>query len=373
MHSFAAFPYFARAIEQVVGVHSYHRVLSYLPLAHIAERAVTETAALYEGWRIFFSEGTASFLKDLKRAKPTLFFSVPRLYMKFQQGILAKVPQDRLDRLLAIPVISYFVRHRIKSGLGLEKLQFAGSGSAALPNDLLLWFRNIGVPLTEGYGTTETGITHTAFEGQSRPGFVGRVVSGVDAKIAPNGEVLLRSPMNMLGYYNDPEASRELMTEDGFLKTGDLGEIDQDGWLKILGRIKEQFKTSKGKYVIPSPIESMLNDDSAVDCSLVMGSGLSAPFAVVSLSDSARESARTELGRSQLEKSFLRNLTEMNGKLAPHERLAFLVLDHAKWTDDRSFVTPTLKLKRSILEDHYAPMIGSWIKLGASIIWRIES
>jgi len=373
MHSFAAFPYFARAVEQVVGERSYHRVLSYLPLAHIAERAVTETAALYEGWRIFFSEGPATFLKDLKRAKPTLFFSVPRLYTKFQQGILAKIPQDKLDHLLAIPVISYFVRQHIKSGLGLGKVQFAASGSAPLAQELLLWFRKIGLPLAEGYGTTETGITHTALEGQSRPGFVGGAVPGVDAKIAPNGELLLRSPMNMLGYYNDPEASSTLMTEDGFLKTGDLAEIDQDGWLKIRGRLKEQFKTSKGKYVIPSPIEAILNDDTAVECSIVMGSGLSAPFAVISLSDRGREGARTEQGRRELEKSFLRILDRTNRNLAPHERLAFLVLEDSKWTIDRNFVTPTLKLKRSILEDYYSPKISSWTSLGAPIIWNSES
>jgi long-chain acyl-CoA synthetase len=373
MHSFTAFPYFARAVEQVVGEHSYHRVLSYLPLAHIAERAVTETAALYAGWRIFFSEGQASFLKDLKRAKPTLFFSVPRLYTKFQQGILARVPQDKLEHLLTIPVIAYFVRQRIKSGLGLGKVQFAASGSAPLAQELLLWFRKIGLPLTEGYGTTETGITHTALEGQSRPGFVGRAIPGVEAKIAPNGELLLRSPMNMFGYYNDPDASKELMTEDGFLKTGDLGEIDQDGWLKIRGRLKEQFKTSKGKYVIPSPIESMLNEDTAVECSIVMGSGNSAPFAVISLSDSGRECAKNESGRRELEKCFGRILEETNRKLAPHERLAFLVLEPSKWTIERNFVTPTLKLKRSILEDYYTPMIGKWTSLDAPIVWNSES
>jgi long-chain acyl-CoA synthetase len=117
----------------------------------------------------------------------------------------------------------------------------------------------------------------------------------------------------------------------------------------------------------------MLNEDTAVECSIVMGSGNSAPFAVISLSDSGRECAKNESGRRELEKCFGRILEETNRKLAPHERLAFLVLEPSKWTIERNFVTPTLKLKRSILEDYYTPMIGKWTSLDAPIVWNSES
>ena len=153
MHRFEAFQYFAKAVTQVTGPRRRRqRVMSYLPLAHIAERALTETAAIYEGWRIFFSESTATFLEDLKRARPTVFFSVPRLYAKFQAGVLHKISQRKLDRLLRIPVVGHFVRRRILRQFGLQAVRFAASGSAAISVDLLLWFRRLGLPLTEGTG-----------------------------------------------------------------------------------------------------------------------------------------------------------------------------------------------------------------------------
>lgn len=372
VHRFQAFPHFAEAVRQVVGEHSHHRVLSYLPLAHIAERALTETAAIYDGWRIFFSEGTTTFLADLKRAKPSLFFSVPRLYGKFQQAILAKISQNKLDRLLGIPLVSYFTRRRILRGLGLAHVRFAASGAAPLPLDLLLWFRRIGLPLTEGYGTTETGITHTAPKGLSRPGFVGQSSAQVEVKLSSLGEVLLSSPMNAVGYFRDPVATAELFTDDGFVRTGDLGELDQDGWLKIAGRIKDQFKTSKGEYVLPAPIESNLAANDFVEAALVIGSGLAAPIALLSMSNQAKRIAQTEAGRNQLQQLFLELLDEVNTKLAPHERLQTLVLLDSSWTIERGFVTPTLKLKRPLLEAHYAPLLRRWSTQASRTIWHSD-
>jgi long-chain acyl-CoA synthetase len=370
MHRFGAFPYFAKAVTQVVGETSPQRVLSYLPLAHIAERALTEATAIHQGWRIFFCDRTATFLTDLKRARPTLFFSVPRLYARFQQGVLEKIPQRKLDRLLRWPILRSFIKRKILGKLGLSTVRFAASGSAALAPDLLLWFRKIGLPISEGYGTTECGITHTAPKGESRPGYVGRNAPDVETKIAENGEVLIKGPMTMLGYYKDPEATREAFAEDGFVRTGDLGELDENSWLKITGRIKEQFKTSKGKYVTPSGIELMLAAHPALESCLVMGDGLPSPFAVAVLSSAARQQAENETGRNQLERSLEQLLDATNSKLAPHEHLRFLVLVHNKWTIESGFVTPTLKLKRALLEHYYAPFIAEWLASGARLIWH---
>ncbi len=372
MHRFASFPYFAKAVVQVVGRAANHRVLSYLPLAHIAERALTETTAIDQGWRIYFCESAATFMEDLKRARPTVFFSVPRLYMKFQQGVLARVSERKLDHLLSLPLVNYFVRRHILAGLGLSTVRFAASGSAPIPAGLLIWFRKLGLPIAEGYGTTETGITHTAPRGQSRPGYVGRSAPGVETLIAEEDEVLLRSPMNMLGYYRDSDATRNVMSDDGFIRTGDQGELDPEGWLKIKGRLKEQFKTSKGKYVTPSPIELMLGLHEAIESCLVMGSGLAAPVGVIVLSTEAQQIAAIETERLTLEHSLESLLETTNNKLASHERLQFLSVVPSKWTIDRGFITPTLKLKRSVLENYYMPFVSGWAAQDRRIIWHSE-
>ncbi len=371
MHRFAAFPYFAKAVTQVTGDRRRQRVLSYLPLAHIAERALTETAAIYNGWRIFFCEDASTFLRDLKRARPTVFFSVPRLYLKFQAGILARITQQRLERLLRIPLVGYFVRKRILRQLGLQAVRFAASGSAPISQELLLWFRRLGLPLVEGYGTTETGITHTAPRGRRRPGWVGCQAPGVETKLDDNQEVLVKSPMNMLGYFGDPDATEAVVTADGFIRTGDLGEVDE-GWLKLKGRLKEQFKTSKGKYVLPSAIEMMLGSHEAIDSCLVMGSGLASPFAIVVLSAEAQKTASTRQGRGMIERSLKDRLNTVNLKLAPHERLQFMVATNEAWSAANGFLTPTLKLKRTVLEAHYEHLVPAWSAAEAPIVWHNE-
>ncbi len=370
MHRFGAFPYFVKAVTQVTGEKPGQRMLSYLPLAHIAERALTETTAISTGWRMFFCESAGTFLTDLKRARPTFFFSVPRLYGRFQAEVLQKIPQRQLDWLLRIPLLNRLVRRRIIKRLGLGSVRAAASGSAPLAADLLLWFRKLGLSLTEGYGTTEIGITHTAPGGEGPAGYVGRCSPGVVARISSEGEVLVSSPMNMLGYYKDPQSTRDVFTEDGFIRTGDLGEINAEGWLKINGRIKEQFKTGKGKYVLPSVIELMLNADSAVETSLVMGCGLPAPFAVAVLSAEAQKAVRTETGRSRVASSLEQLLASTNNRVAPHERLKFLVLVTSKWSIEAGFLTPTLKMKRPVLEAYYTPFIPEWTAQNSILIWQ---
>jgi long-chain acyl-CoA synthetase len=370
MHRFITFPYLAQAIAQVVG-ESRQRQLSYLPLAHIAERGLSETSAIYYSWNLFFNESTATFLADLKRAQATVFFSVPRLYAKFQQKVFENVPRGTLDLLLRVPMIKTLAGKYIMHSMGFGHVAFAASGSAALPGELLRWFRALGLPLTEGYGTTETGITHTAPHGECRPGWTGKNAPGVEAKLSAVGEVLLRSPMNMVGYYKNEEDSRQAFTVDGFVRTGDLGEITPDGWLKITGRIKEQFKTAKGKYVAPSKIEALISAHPAVENCLVLGTNLAAPCAVVVLTRATAQLASSEVARKELEQSFETLLDEVNGQVEVHEHLALIALVNDRWTIDSGFVTPTLKLKRTPLEAHYAQLIAGWLQQGTRIIWHL--
>jgi long-chain acyl-CoA synthetase len=373
MHAFRAFAYFDKAVTQSTGEGGRERLFSYLPLAHIAERALTECTAIHQGWHVFFSESQATFLRDLRAARPTVFFSVPRLYAKFQLGVWEKISQPALAKLLRVPILGAVVRKRILKELGLDSVRLAASGSAALSRDLLLWYRDLGLNLAEGYGTTEAGITHTAPLAEFRPGYSGRNAPGVETKIDSNGEILIKSPMNMLGYYRDPELTEATITPDGFIRTGDLGELDAEGWLKISGRIKEQFKTTKGQYVLPSNIERLLGVHHAVESCIVLGIGLPAPCAVIVLTADAAKSATVPSGRRALEQSLERWLESVNSKLETYERLRFLVLTTVPWTIDKGFLTPTLKLRRSVLEAHYAQFMPEWESRNTVILWQPET
>ncbi len=367
MHRFEAYAYFAEAVTRVVGEAGADRMLSYLPLAHIAERALVEAHALRSGMHLFFVEKPETFLADLQRAKPTIFFSVPRLFVKFQQRVLDKVPQARLDRLFRLPVVSRLVKQRILRQLGLDHVRLAASGSAALPLSVLAWFRRLGLNLVEGYGMTETGITHTPKAGESRPGFVGDGIAGVETLIGEGGEVLIRGPMNMMGYYKDAAGTEAAFTADGFFRTGDVGELDAGGWLKITGRIKEQFKTSKGKYVSPARLEKLLSAHPAIENCCVAGAGMARAFAVVLLASGWNN------GKQSIADAMELLLEQVNRQVEAHERLSFMVVTEEPWTIANGLLTPTLKLKRAALEEHYRAYYEEWAGRNSAVVWHTST
>jgi len=369
MHRFAACGYDAKVLSELIGLTRQERALSYLPLAHIVER-VMEGTAFYRGFRIYFTEGIDRFLSDLARARPTIFLSVPRLLLKFQQGVFAKIPERKLQRLLRIPILNWVVRKRILRGLGLQDVITAASGAAPLPPEVLLWYRKLGLNLGEGYGMTETWVTHLPAPGAVRPGYVGAAIAGVEAKVDEHGELLIRSPMNMLGYFKDPEGTRACFTADGFFRTGDLAQIEADGQLKIVGRVKEQFKTSKGKYVMPSPIESQLLAHPVVEACCLMGAGLPRPFAVVLLAEEARKTTARLAERAGVEETLLNLLNTVNTQLDPHEQLGFVAVAAGPWTVGNGLVTPTLKIKRNVLESRYQACVDEWIRQNRPVVWE---
>ena len=370
MHTFAAFSYDAKALAAQLGLNTPQRMLSYLPLAHIVERVGLEFFSLRLGSQIFFTEGIATFISDLQRARPTLFLSVPRLLLKFQQRVFAKIPQPKLDLLFRIPLVSRLVRRRILAQLGLSTVRYAASGAAPLPLEILLWYRRLGLNLAEGYGMTETLITHLPSPANFRPGYVGSAVGGVEARVGEHGELQIRSPMNMLGYYKDPEATRDSFTADGFFRTGDLAGIAPGGQLKITGRIKDQFKTSKGKYVVPAPIEGRLMAHAAVEACCLMGAGLASPFAITLISYEARKRCCEPQAREALEESLTALLEETNRRLDAHERVAFIDIVDGPWTVGNGLMTPTLKLKRPLLEQRYHNLMADWQARNRPIVWE---
>jgi len=372
MHSFATFAWSTQAVIRRIGVQRDGRALSYLPLAHVAERTVIEHSLLASNVHIYFSESLATFADDMRRARPTLFFSVPRLWVKFQQGVLARMPAAKLDRLLGIPVVRGIVARRILRALGLDQCQFAGGGAAPMPPDLLRWYGRLGLRLSEVYGMTENcGVSHATLPDLPRPGTVGPPYDGIECRLDPESrEVQIRSPGTMLGYYRDPEQTRRAMTDDGWLRTGDKGEIDGEGNLRIIGRVKDLFKTGKGKYVAPAPIEDRLVNHTAVEACCVTGANLGQPLALVMLNAEALQMAGDPARRIELAESLASHLSSVNEALDPHEQLDCLVVVSEAWTVDNDLVTPTLKVKRNRIEAVYARHYEHWVGARRPIVWQ---
>ncbi len=371
MHSFATFAWSIDAGLKRITIDQNARMLSYLPLSHVAERTLVEHGLLATGMQVFFADSLDTFTQDLQRARPTAFFSVPRLWVKFQQGVAAKMPPAKLARLLKIPILRGIVRKKILGALGLDQCDFAAGGAAPMPPELLNWYARLGLPIVEVYGMTENcGVSHATLPGVQRPGTVGPAYDGVACKIDPaNGEILVKSEGLMLGYYKEPELTREAITPDGWLHTGDKGSIDGEGNLKITGRVKDLFKTSKGKYVAPAPIEDKLVMHGAVEACCVTGANLGQPLAVVMLNAEAITSARDAAGRDALVASLGAHLKVINGGLDPHERLDCLIVVTEPWTVDNGFITPTFKVKRNRVEEVYSARYAGWEGSRQAVVW----
>jgi long-chain acyl-CoA synthetase len=347
-------------------------MLSYLPLAHVVERVLVEHGWLRMGMHLFFAESLDTFAADLQRAWPTIFFSVPRLWVKFQQGIHQKMPEATLRRLLSIPLVGALVRRKVQKALGLDQCRMAAGGAAPMPLALLQWYSRLGLHINEGYGMTENlAVSHLTVPGQNQQGSVGPAYDGVDCRIDPqSGEIQMRSPALMLGYYKEPEQSRDAFTPDGWLRTGDKGHIDARGHLHITGRVKDLFKTSKGKYVAPAPIEDRLCAHGAVEACVVTGANLGQPLGIVMLNADAVAQAANAGQRTQLEASLAQHLKNVNAPLDPHEQLQCLVVVSTPWTVENDLITPTFKVKRNRIEDLYAAHYEGWEDSGKKVIWH---
>jgi long-chain acyl-CoA synthetase len=347
------------------------RMLSYLPLAHSFERSWIEAASLVDGrTQVFFAESLDTFLQDLQRARPTMFLSVPRLWLRFQQGVFAKMPAKKLDRLLSIPIVGKLVARKVRRGLGLDSVVVAGSGSAPIPPELIAWYRRIGLPLYEGYGMTEdNSYSHTSNEQFNAPGHVGVALPGVQVRISPEGEILIKSPTRLTGYYKRPDLDAESFTEDGFFRTGDLGELGPDGLLKITGRAKELFKTAKGKYVAPAPIENQLNAHPMIELSMVSGVGQPAAYAIVVLAEELRARLGEPALRAEVQGEMERLLERVNADLPDYAKLKTLVIASEPWTIENGCLTPTMKIKRTRIESAVAPLVDRWYAGNRPVQW----
>ena len=371
MHSFGTFAWSMQAATTRLPLREEGRILSYLPLSHVAERTLVEHGMLATPLRVYFAESLETFTADLQRARPTIFFSVPRLWVKFQQAVNAKMPPAKLARLLRIPIVSGIVKKKILGALGLDQCQLAAGGAAPMPPDLLDWYARLGLPIVEVYGMTENcGVSHATLHGVQRPGTVGKPYDGVESRLDPeSGEVQVKSPGLMLGYFKEPELTHAAFTSDGWLHTGDKGVLDAEGNLRITGRVKDLFKTSKGKYVAPAPIEDRLVMNGAVEACVVTGANLGQPLGIVMLSAEAAQRAGEAAARAALEKSLEQHLASVNAELDPHEQLDCLVVVTTPWSVENGFITPTFKVKRNRIEEVYGPMYQRWVESRRTVLW----
>ncbi|MGE8498847.1 MAG: AMP-binding protein [Pseudomonas sp.] len=359
-----AFAFAASHAVQELHIGPQDQYFSYLPLSHAAERFLVQMNALFSGARVAFVESLDTFAADLKHVRPTVFFSVPRLWTRFQQGVLEKLPQAKLERLLRIPLLGSLVARKIRKGLGLDRARILVSGAAAIPPSLLLWYERIGLTICEGYGMTEN-FAYGTFNrpGQVRFGSVGRPMPDNQLRIDDNGEILFRSATLMQGYYLEPEKTAEAL-KDGWLHTGDQGHVDADGYLKITGRVKDLFKTSKGKYIAPVPIEVEIAKNLWVEQVCLMGSNLDQPLALIELSPAAREQSR-----EQIAEDLEATRQQLNCTLLPHEHVSHFLLVREAWTVDNGCMTPTMKIRRNVLEARFADELDKLVR-GQPVCWQ---
>jgi len=343
------------------------RFISYLPLCHIAERNIVEFACIASGGTIYFVESLLTFKENLYQANPTHFLAVPRIWSKFQEGILEKIGgQKKLDLLLSIPIIKQIIKRKIKKGLGLDKAILMLTGAAPMPSELLKWYQKIDFFIQEAYGMTENmGLNSLMPRYEIRIGTVGKIHKTCQTRIDPETkEIQMKADYNTWGYYKQEQLTQELFV-DGWLKTGDMGEIDSNGFLSIIGRVKDNFKTAKGQYVSPAPIENKLSVDPHIEQCCVVGINLPQPIALIVLSLEGKKTETNAL-MGHLE-TLLKNT---NPHFKKNEHLAKIIVLKEDWTIENNCLTPTLKIKRPIIEQKYLASFETWNNQIETIIFE---
>jgi long-chain acyl-CoA synthetase len=330
------------------------RLFSYLPLAHLMERIFGEALGLAVGAETHFLEKPEELAQTIVRVAPTRFSGVPLVYSRIQAGILSRLPQKKLDRLLSIPLLNSYFRRAIRRKMGLQNVDTLGSGAAPMPVPQIEWFARLGLPIHQGYGMTEN-CAYAAVElpGAARLGSVGRPLPGSGFRLSEDGEIQFKHDGVMAGYFKDPEQTRAAFTTDGWLRTGDKGRVDADGYLYITGRIKDLFKTGKGKYVAPAHIEGALLRNTDLDQVCLVGAGLNQPIMLVTLNANGKSRPREELARV-----LAADMEAVNAGLEEHEAIAKCVVLEENWTPDNGLITPTAKVRRAEVEARYAAVVA---------------
>lgn len=365
MLSYGAFSWSAQKLIEHIGIEKGDKLFSYLPLAHITERVYIFGSSISGGIQTAFPESLDTFIEDVKMHRPTLFISVPRLWALFQQRIQDKMPQKKLNFLLKIPFINSIVKKKIIEGLGLDQGRVLGCGSAPVSPALLSWYHSVGINITEAWGMTESFAYSTLnypFKAD-KIGTVGNAGPGIELKIAEDEEIMVHSKGMFSGYYKNPEATKKTFDSEGWLHTGDIGSIDADGYLTIQGRKKDTFKTAKGKFVAPVPIEKKLYEYSRVEMMCLVGLGMPAPILL------AVPHQFPNFDKERYQRRAERVIKRMNQDLESHEKIKGVLMVKEPWSIENGILTPTLKIKRHVLEKKYHDVGVNWPK-DKIVVWE---
>jgi long-chain acyl-CoA synthetase len=392
--------YECNALHRMAGLEPQGSSVSYLPLAHIAERVLSIYIPLNLGTHVWFCPEPTQAVDYVREARPTLFFGVPRVWEKVRAGIQAKLAAEenerkrkiaqravetglevvrRQQRGEAVPfglrtrhaLLERLVLAKVRHAIGLDRCTFASSAASPLAVDVAEYFAALGLPLVEVYGMTETtGVATGNRPGKIKIGTVGPALAGVEVRLAGDGEVLVRGPVNTPGYFRQPEATAELIDAEGWLHTGDVGELDGDGYLKIVDRKKELIITSSGKNLSPANIEGLLKEHPLIGQALVYGDDRPYVVALIVLDHELAPgwAARNGLGGADLAALAGHDqvLTEIqlavdaaNQHLARIEQVKRFEVLPVEWTAESEELTPTLKLRRRIIHAKYAERIDA--------------
>jgi len=343
------------------------KLLSYLPLNHVGERIGIEMSALWGNGMISFVENLASFASNIQNTQPTLFFGVPRIWTNFYLGIIAKMPEKKINRLLKIPIIKKVVISKIRTAIGMRDVKVAATGAAITPAFIKEFYKTLDIHLIEAYGMTEVcGSIANSVDHKTPMDSVGVPAPGCDVKIDPEThEVLMKSFAMMTGYYKDPEKTNEVLSKDGWLQSGDRGTIDENGFIRVIGRVKDAFKTSKGSYVTPNPLEEFLAKNDYIEQVCVVGLGIPQPIALINLSPMGVAGDKAAVKASLTE-----TVEQLNATRANYERISTLIIQSESWTPENGCLTPTMKVKRFTLDDRFSKDYLNWHETSDKVIWN---
>jgi long-chain acyl-CoA synthetase len=371
------------------------RMVSYLPLAHIAERLATHYLGTYLAGEVWFCPNLAGVLEYILEARPTLFVGVPRVYEKFHSRLMARFEEASgvkgflLNRALETNaarveaedqgrsgsalagILDRIALSKVRDGLGMDQVEIAITAAAPINPDLIRFFQTIGVPLFELYGMSETtGPATTNVPGAARIGSVGRPLPGVGVRIGEDGEVLMSGGVITPGYYKLPDASAETFDSEGWIHSGDLGRIDDDGFLWIVGRKKEIIITAAGKNVAPAKLETLLGNHPLITKACMVGDGRKFLTMVIALDHEEAPAWAEARGLPYTDLASFSTLPEVqdeiktavesaNESVARVEQIKKWIVVGDEWTPDSGEVTPSLKLKRRVVLEKYADEIES--------------
>ena len=366
MHAAGAFGAVITAAISSLELPMQPQLISYLPLSHIAEKVGIEMNALFTCGTISFAESLESFSKNLAEIQPNIFFAVPRIWQKMREGILSKVSQRKLAIILSIPLANSLFKKSLKKKMGFSRVSHFYSAAAPISVELQQWYEKLGIIIYQAYGMTEDCVySHFSGPKAHKFGTVGKALPGVQVKIADDGEIRMKSEGNMKGYFKEPQMTAEAFDEENYLKTGDMGEYDSEGFLKITGRVKDQFKTDKGKYISPAPIEVKLLSNTDIEHACIVGTGVPQPMALICLSDSGKKKTKDELMKALTE-----SLSLINPSLEKFEKIEKMVIMKENWTIANNMITPSLKVKRNEIEKNQLPKYPAWYDKPGTVVWE---